>query len=77
MSRNDQALATDARKSKAELLADLATLRNRLTELEGAEGGEKRVAPQDLLEEMRRIYKDLPVGLCYLETDLRYVQINV
>ncbi len=30
------------RRPKAELPADLATLRNRLTELEWAEGGEKK-----------------------------------
>jgi PAS domain S-box-containing protein len=31
---------------------------------------------QDLTQEMQRVYKDLPVGLCYLDTDLRFIQIN-
>ena len=31
---------------------------------------------QDLIQEMQRIYRDLPVGLCYLDTDLRFIQIN-
>ncbi len=37
MSRHDQALAADARKTETELPADLAALRNRPTELEWAE----------------------------------------
>ena len=28
------------------------------------------------LGEPHRIYRDLPVGLCYLDTDLRYIYIN-
>ncbi len=35
-----------------------------------------KVSPQDLIQETPRIYKDLPVGLCYLDTDLRFIQIN-
>ena len=31
---------------------------------------------QDLIREMQRVYKDLPVGLCYLDTDLGFIQIN-
>ena len=31
---------------------------------------------QDLIQETRRIYKDMPVGLCYLDTDLRFIHIN-
>ncbi len=38
ISRHDQALAADACKTKAELPADMATLRNRPTELEWVEG---------------------------------------
>ncbi len=37
ISRHDQALAADACKTRAELPADLATLRNRPTELEWVE----------------------------------------
>lgn len=31
---------------------------------------------QDLIRETQRIYQDLPVGLCYLDTDLRFIHIN-
>ena len=31
---------------------------------------------QDLIQETQRIYKDMPVGLCYLDTDLRFIHIN-
>ncbi len=37
MSRHDEALAADACKTKAEIPTDLATLRNRPTELEWEE----------------------------------------
>ncbi len=31
---------------------------------------------QSLIQETQRIYKDMPVGLCYLDTDLRFIHIN-
>ncbi len=31
---------------------------------------------EDLITEMQHVNKDLPVGLCVFDTDLRYVQIN-
>jgi len=31
---------------------------------------------EDLITEVQRVYKDLPVGLCFFDADLRYVQIN-
>jgi PAS domain S-box-containing protein len=31
---------------------------------------------QDAIQKTQRIYKDLPVGLCYLDTDLRFIYIN-
>ncbi len=31
---------------------------------------------EDLITEVQRVYKDLPVGLCFFDTDLRFVQIN-
>ncbi len=31
---------------------------------------------QDLIQETRRLYKDMPVGLCILDTDLRFIHIN-
>ncbi len=30
----------------------------------------------DSIQETQRIYKDMPVGLCYLDTDLRFIHIN-
>ena len=38
--------------------------------------GEKLMAPRDVIQETQRIYRDLPVGLCFLDTDLRYIYIN-
>ncbi len=37
-------------------------------------GGEMPL--QDLIQDTQRIYKDMPVGLCYLDTDLRFIHIN-
>ena len=31
---------------------------------------------QDLIQEMQTYYKDLPVGYCFLDTDLRFIHIN-
>lgn len=39
-------------------------------------GCKRKVSPQDLIQETPRIYKDLPVGLCYLDTDFRFIHIN-
>jgi PAS domain S-box-containing protein len=34
------------------------------------------MSPEDLIRDIQRIYKDLPVGLCCLDTDLRYFHVN-
>ena len=34
------------------------------------------MSPQNFIQETPRIYKDLPVGLCYLDTDFRFIHIN-
>ncbi len=34
------------------------------------------MSPEDLSQDILRIYKDLPIGLCYLDTDLRFTYIN-
>ncbi len=34
------------------------------------------MSPEDLIQDMLRVYKDLPVGLCCLDTDLRYFHVN-
>ncbi len=34
------------------------------------------MSPENLTKDMLRVYKDLPVGLCCLDTDLRYIHIN-
>ena len=54
MSKHDQALAADARQTKTGLPADLATLRNRPTELEWAEGRKRKASPQNLIQERER-----------------------
>ncbi len=34
------------------------------------------MSPENLIQDMQRVYKDLPVGLCCLDTDLRYIHVN-
>ncbi len=52
----------DDDKSREELLEELEALRRKNARL----GAEKSV----------HLYRGAPIGLCYLDTDLRYVQIN-
>ena len=31
---------------------------------------------EDLIQDMLRVYKDLPIGLCCFDSDLRYIHVN-
>ena len=66
-----------ARKTKAQLSEENDSLRRRVRELEqGHQGLEIRKRPDQLSEEMHRIYNEVPIGLCNFDTDLRYQHIN-
>jgi len=47
----------------------LATIRKLLSTINGSE-------PSELASEMGRLYAIAPVGLCYFDTDLRFIYIN-
>ena len=34
------------------------------------------MSSEDTSQELQRIYNDLQVGLCYLDTEFRYVHVN-
>ncbi len=40
------------------------------------DGGRSGVPANQLAPELTRVYKDIPVGLCFLDCDLRYLLIN-
>ena len=44
----------------------------KLQEVNGPEPEGLELRPEDVLN----VYSDAPIGLCYLDLDLRYVQIN-
>jgi PAS domain S-box-containing protein len=60
-----------------ELIAELESLRQRLGDLEQmVEGRENEDVPSEPFGDLNRIYREAPIGLCYLDTDLRFLQIN-
>ncbi|KJS31593.1 MAG: hypothetical protein VR64_10640 [Desulfatitalea sp. BRH_c12] len=65
----------DANKSREQLLQELAVLRaNRQS---GSEAGAAlRGITWETLKTFETIYRNAPVGLCVLDTDLRYVRVN-
>ena len=66
-----------SRKTKAQLSEENDSLRRRLRELEqGHQGLENGKRPDQPSEAAQRIYKELPIGLCYFDTDLRFRHIN-
>jgi PAS domain S-box-containing protein len=65
------------RQTKAQLVEELESSRLRLGVLElMMNGRENEDVPNQLLGDLNRVYKDAPIGLCYLDTDLRFLQIN-
>ncbi|MCH8154427.1 MAG: PAS domain S-box protein, partial [Proteobacteria bacterium] len=64
-------------KTKEELIAELESLRQRLGDLEQmVEGRENEDVPSEPFGDLNRIYREAPIGLCCLDTDLRFLQIN-
>ena len=60
-----------------ELIAELGSLRQRLGDLEQmVEGRENEDVPSEAFGDLNRIYREAPIGLCCLDTDLRFLQIN-
>ena len=60
-----------------ELIAELESLRQRLGDLEQmVEGRENEDVPSEPFGDLNRIFREAPIGLCCLDTDLRFVQIN-
>ena len=57
---------------REQLVEEVASLRKQIKQLEASR--ERR--SEQTTSEMRRSFKDAPVGLCYLDAELRYVQIN-
>ena len=55
-----------------QLSKELASLRKQVNQLEASQ---KRQTER-LTAQMARAFKDAPVGLCYFDAELRYVQIN-
>ncbi len=72
----DHVVGADARKTKEELIADIETLRRDLSKFKRMEESEKKDATDKLAKKLNTIYKDAPIGLCYLDSDLRYLIIN-
>ena len=64
-------------KTKEELIAELESLPQRLGDLEQmVEGRENADVPSEPFGDLNRVYKEAPIGLCCLDTDLRFLQIN-
>ena len=63
--------------TKAQLGEEVEALRRRVRELEqGLQGLEKGKHPNQLSEAERRVFDEVPLGLCHFDTDLRYRHIN-
>ncbi len=72
--------------TKEELLEEVNQLRRHVSSLEKSRGDSSHVIQQkrdDTVDQtsfesswLNQIYRDAPVGLCYLDTQLRYININ-
>ena len=75
--RGNSSKGRSSRKTKAQLSEENDSLRRRVRELEQENQGlEKGKRPDRLSEAVQRIYKEVPIGLCHFDTDLRYWHIN-
>ena len=75
--RGHSSKGPSSRKTKAQLSEENDSLRRRVREQEqGPQGLEKGKRPDQLFETVKRIYKEVPIGLCYFDTDLRYCHIS-
>ncbi len=76
MSRSRHGARVDARRSKDELIEENESLRRRLGILGLMEGGERKGSLDPLTERLQQVYREAPIGLCYFDTDLRFLMIN-
>ena len=76
MSRSRQAARADARKSKDELIEELGSLRQHLSELEGTGESERKGSSDPPAQELQHFDRAMPIGLCYFDRNLRYLLIN-
>ena len=66
-------MLADSQKTKLQLIEELESLRSRVAAFEQPARGEKALQQSDFLQ---ALYATAPVGLCYLDTELRFVFIN-
>ena len=69
----DATMLTDSQKTKAQLIEELKSLRSRVAAFEQPARGANALQRSDILP---ALYATAPVGLCYLDTELRFVFIN-
>ena len=64
--------------SSSSLEQEVESLRRRVAELQAAASSYSSADQQirKLNADLKRSFDDAPIGLCYLDTDLRYVHIN-
>ena len=58
-------------KTREQLIEEVTSLRSQVSQLAGQNRQKEQITA-----EMGRTFKDAPVGLCYFDAELRYVQIN-
>ena len=68
----------DEEKTKEQLIDELGKVRQRVTELEALEVKltQAKVESQTQIAELQHLYREAPIGLCFIDTDMRYVRIN-
>ena len=67
-----QEIKHDESTTREQLIEEVASLRDQVNRLEARQERNK----EQVTAEMRRAFKDAPVGLCFFDAELRYVQIN-
>ncbi len=66
-------MLTDSQKTKAQLIEELKSLQSRVAAFEQPARGANALQRSDILQ---AIFATAPVGLCYLDTELRFLFIN-
>ena len=69
------------KKTKEQLIGELVEMRQRVAELEALEIKFKQAEEafrdsQTQAAELQHLYQKAPIGLCFIDTDMRYVRIN-
>ena len=66
-------METDSKKTKPQLIEELESLRSRVAEFERLESGGNTLPEYEFLASL---FGAAPIGLCYLDTELRYTFVN-